>query len=326
MDCTFEPQTTAHNTHPAMGTIMTHKAFGWNADETLLAVEMEIQRLEALFSRFLPASDVSSINQAAGLHAVPVSPETLLVLRTAQDFATRHVGTLDITITPLVELWREAAATGNPPVPASIQQALTLVHAEDLLINNDNGTAMLARTGQCLDLGGIAKGYAANRMLDVFHAFNMQSAYSNLGGNVIALGAKPDGSAWKIGIQHPRRQQALLGAVSIENQAVVTSGDYQRYFIGKDGRRYHHILDPRTGYPSQSDLISVTIIGSDAMLADALSTAVFIAGLQKGLDLISRYPECEAILVDKDLNGVITKGLGDKFQCENGIRMAIVEP
>jgi thiamine biosynthesis lipoprotein len=326
MELLFSEQLAMKLTHPAMGTIMTHQAYGEGADECLTAVQMEIERLEALFSRFLPGSDISRINQNAGINVVPISEETLQILQTARQIADNWPQLFDITITPLVNLWRQAAQRRIPPSQQTIIEALQLVNHQDLLLNPVRETAGLRKTGQSLDLGGIAKGYAANRLRDCYRAFGIHSAFSNLGGNVVALGCKPNGSPWRIGIQHPRLEQQLLGVVSIENEAVVTSGDYQRYFIGTDGKRYHHIIDPQTGYPSTSDLISVTIVAKDAMLADILSTLLFISGLQKGIQILSHYPECEVVLVDQNCQIFISKGLCDRFTPVSSTQPTILSP
>jgi thiamine biosynthesis lipoprotein len=178
--------------------------------------------------------------------------------------------------------------------------------------------------GQSINLGGIGKGYAGDKFLEVFKKYGISSAYTNIGGNVVALGTKPDGSPWRVGIQHPRQESSLIGLVSVADKAVVTSGDYQRYFIGNNGKRYHHILDPSTGYPAESGVISVTIVADSSTVADALSTILFVAGMEKGLELLGRFPGVEAILVDMDLQVYITAGLMEYFQASEGISVDIL--
>jgi thiamine biosynthesis lipoprotein len=246
------------------------------------------------------------------------------VLSQALRFSNDSQGAFDITIGPLVSLWNNSQNLTDPPAPAAIQQMLPLVSFEDLAVDNLKGTAGLRREGQSIDLGGIGKGFAGDRILDVFREYEITSAYSNLGGNVVTLGAKPDGSPWKIGIQHPRHEDRLIGVVSVTGKSVVTSGDYQRYFTGTNGKRYHHILDPLTGYPSESGLISATIIAENSMQADALSTILFVSGLDKGLEILQNYPKTEAICIDQDLRVFITAGLEDSFQTETGIRKTII--
>ena len=326
MDLLFQDLQAQKLTHPAMGTVMTHQSHGQYSEDCLTTIQMEIERLEALFSRFRPGSDISRINQKAGISPVQVSDETMQILLMAREFAINWPNAFDITITPLVNLWCQAALNGMPPSQQAINTALQLVNYQDLMLNTAQETAALRKTGQSLDLGGIAKGFAANRLLDCYRSFGIHSAFSNLGGNVIALGCKPDGSPWRIGIQHPREETQLIGAVAISNESVVTSGDYQRYFTAKDGKRYHHIIDPQSGYPSQSDLISVTIITRNAMLADTLSTLLFVSGLKKGQQILENYPECEVILVDQNCKTFITKGLCDRFSSASSTQPTIINP
>jgi thiamine biosynthesis lipoprotein len=158
----------------------------------------------------------------------------------------------------------------------------------------------------------------------VFKKYSVSSAYTNIGGNVVALGMKPDGSPWRVGIQHPRLENSLIGLVSIAGKAVVTSGDYQRYFIGSNGKRHHHILDPSTGYPAESGLVSVTVVADSSMAADALSTILFVAGMEKGLEFLRRFSGTEAIFIDMSLQVYITTGLKECFQAGEGINVEIL--
>jgi thiamine biosynthesis lipoprotein len=321
----YQKEMVASATQQAMGTLMCHRVYGRHAEECLAAVCSEISRLEGLLSCFQPQSEISRINQLAGKGDARVSFETFEVLNQAVEFSRANCGFFDATIAPLVWLWGEGRRTLSQPDHASIQQVLPLVNYADLILNCQEMTAKLRKVGQAIDLGGIGKGYAGGKILDIFAAFDIISAYSNLGGNVVALGTKPDGSAWRIGIQHPRLEDRLIGAVAVVDKSVVTSGDYQRCFTDKNGVRHHHILDPLTGYPSRSGLISVTIVSEDPLAADVLSTAVFIAGLKKGCELLSRYPNTEAIFIDEDMQVFITKGLKDRFQSDEAIRLVILD-
>ena len=186
-------------------------------------------------------------------------------------------------------------------------------------------TAGLRTSGQSVDLGGIGKGFAGDRIREIFGRFDVTSAYSNLGGNVIAVGTKPDGAPWRVGIQHPRQEQGLIGAVAVMDRTVVTSGDYQRYYIDGQGKRQHHILNPRTGYPANSGLISVSIVAEKSLVADALSTIVFVAGLEKGLECLRNFPQTEAILVDTELQVYVTQGLKHRFQAGDGVEVTILD-
>ncbi|MDY7041211.1 MAG: FAD:protein FMN transferase, partial [Chloroflexota bacterium] len=186
-------------------------------------------------------------------------------------------------------------------------------------------TAGLSNAGQSVDLGGIGKGFAGDRIQDVFKRFGISSAYSNLGGNVVTVGAKPDGRPWQIGIQDPRQENNLIGSVSVVNRTVVTSGDYQRYFTDSRGKRHHHILDPTTGYPAESGLISVSIVTDKSLAADPLATVLFVAGMEKGLEFLRNFPETEAILVNSNLQVYVTQGLRTRFQATKGIAVTILD-
>jgi thiamine biosynthesis lipoprotein len=315
----------AQATHCAMGTVMTHKAFGSQAEDSLRAVCSEVARMESLLSRFLPDSDISRVNDAAGLRSEKVSRDTYEVLSNAVEFSRHFPGCFDVTIEPLVTLWSKAKETLAEPQESSIQMVLPLVDYRDLDLNPWEMTAGLRNVGQSVDLGGIGKGFAGDRILKVLKEFDIASAYSNLGGHVVTLGAKPDGSPWHIGIQHPRREDRIIGSVSVVNQSVVTSGDYQRFLTDSRGKRRHHILDPRTGYPSESGLVSVSIVAEKSLAADALSTIVFVAGMEKGLEFLGTLPQTEAILVDSGLHVYVTQGLRDRFQADQGIDVTVLD-
>jgi FAD:protein FMN transferase len=308
----------------AMGTIMRHKAFGPNAEESLAVVNIEVSRLERLLSRFLPDSDIWRINASAGVNSEKVSHETFEVLSRAVQYSMNFPGCFDVTIEPLVNLWSNSKKSLIQPGDLSIKDLLPLVNYRDLILDPFEMTAGLRYFGQSIDLGGIGKGFAGDKILEVFKRFDITSAYSNLGGNVVTLGAKPNGTPWHVGIQHPRQEHKLIGSVAVVNQSVVTSGDYQRFFTDNQGKRCHHILDPNTGYPSDSGLISVSVVEENSMAADALSTILFVAGLQKGLEILKNTPQTEAILVDTDLKVYVTPGLRYKFEADQDIEYSIL--
>jgi len=316
---------TTRMTHYAMGTVMAHQAFGLRAQDCLAAVCSEVDRIERLLSRFLPDSDISRINDAAGIGRERVSRDTFEVLSKAVEYGRRHPGCFDITIAPLVMLWSAARETRLPPDAERIRQVLPLVNCEDLLLDPWDMTAGLRFAGQSIDLGGIGKGFAGDRIVEVFKQFGVTSAYANLGGNVVALGAKPDGSPWQIGIQHPRQEGRLIGSVAVEDQTVVTSGDYQRYFIDRSGQRRHHILNPLSGYPASAGLVSVTVVSAQSITADALSTILFIAGMERGLDILMQYADAEAVFVDEALRVLVTQGLKYRFQPAPGLDVTILD-
>jgi FAD:protein FMN transferase len=314
----------AQSMNHGMSTVITHRAFGKLAEESLRVVRDEAVRLEELLSRFIPGSEISRINRSAGIKCERLSGDTYEVLSRAIEFSKYCQGLFDVTIGPLVTLWNNSMDTCKPPENSRIRQVLPLVDYTDLLLDPCKKTAGLQRIGQSIDLGGIGKGFAGDKFLEVFKKYGVSSAFTNIGGNVAALGTKPDGSPWRVGIQHPRQENSLIGLVSVADKAVVTSGDYQRYFIGSNGKRHHHILDPSTGYPAESGLVSVTIVADSSMAADALSTILFIAGMKKGIELLKRFSGVEAIFVDIDLQVHITAGLKEYFQAGEGIRVNIL--
>jgi thiamine biosynthesis lipoprotein len=321
----MENRPLAQVTHCAMGTVMTHKAFGLHAEDSLEAVCSEVARVEGLLSRFLPDSEISRVNGSAGIKSEKVSLETYDVLSKAVEFSRSFPGCFDVTIQPLVALWHAAEESLAQPDASSIKQVLPLVNYRDLILDPREITAGLGNAGQSVDLGGIGKGFAGDRIREVFKRFGVSSACSNLGGNVVTVGAKPDGSPWQIGIQHPRQENSLIGSVSVVNQTVVTSGDYQRYFTDSHGKRHHHILDPTTGYPAESGLTSVSIVSDRSFAADPLSTILFVAGMEKGLEFLKSFPQTEAILVDSNLQVYVTQGLRYRFQAAKGIEVTILD-
>ncbi len=303
--------------HAGMGTQMAHKAFGRYAAQALRAVEQEAQRLERILSRFLPESDVGRINRSAGVKHERVSPETYEILLCALECSCISGGVFDATVGPLSDLWDFKHAS-EPPAAERLAKVLPLVNYRDLELCTVGKTAGLKNPGQSIDLGGIGKGFTSDRFMEILREYGVTSAWSNIGGNVSTLGNKPDGMPWRVGIRHPRKSD-LIGAVAVTGKAVVTSGDYERYFLDKKGRRFHHILNPVTGYPANSGLLSVTVVADSAMIADAVSTAVFVAGIEKGLPILNKY-RVEAVLVDTDLQVHATRGLRQSFQASAEVK------
>jgi thiamine biosynthesis lipoprotein len=304
----------------AMGTLISQKIYGTNGQVAIDEVLQRITYLETLLTFNASEGDIYSLNQNAGKEKVELNPVTLKVLRKSQQVAEISNGAFDITIGPLVKSWGIGAGFKGEPSTTELQKALALINYNDLEI--DDHSARLKKPGQMVDLGGIAKGYIGDEVIEIYKKNGIKSGFVNLGGNVVTLGSKPDGSPWTVGIQHPRKEEVsdehqILGSVSVRNKAVVTAGDGQRYAI-EDGKRYHHILDPVTGYPAESGLMSVTLIMDSSFDADALDTAVFVLGLEKGMDLIKKYGGIEAIFITTDKEIIITDGLKGNFKLLEG--------
>ena len=296
-----------------MGTVINQRVYGENAEIAAIKVEDEVKRLEALMSFFLESSEISKLNNAAGKNEVELSSEVLFVLNRAKYYSEICQGTFDITIAPVAKLWGIFTDHEKLPSREEINESLKLTGYRNITINNALGTSKLEKPGGSVDLGAIAKGYAADRAIEIYKQYGIESAFINLGGNVMVLGEKSEGSPWRIGIQNPRLERGqCLGFVNATNKTVVTSGDYVRYFE-KDNKRYHHILDPRTGCPADSSLSSTTIVSERSIGADAISTAIFILGLEAGIKLINNIKDMEAIFITKDKGIYITEGLKKDF-------------
>ena len=307
-----------------MSTEITHRVFGKQAEAALKAVDREAKRLEKLLSCYVPESEIYRLNKSAGIKSEQLSFDTFDVLSTAAQFSKYSQGLFDVTIGPLVRLW-DYKHSKDIPDKAQIRRAISLVNYTYLILDPQRKTAFLQKAGQSVDLGGIGKGFICDKLLDIFRKFGVLSAYTNIGGNVAVLGTKLDGSPWRVGIRDPRQEKGLIGVLSVADKAVVTSGDDQRYFIDRVGKRRHHILNPNTGYPSESGLISATIVADSATTADALSTPLFIAGMEKGLKWLENFPGTEAVLVTADFRVIVTQGLKDHFQARRGIKANILD-
>lgn len=263
---------------------------------SLAAAFAEIDRVEALMSTYQPDSELQRLNRSAGLRPAPVGPDLQRVLQAARAAWEFSEGAFDATYPPLWRLWKKNLPDRAPTEP-EIRQALSLVGWQNFRWEHGEKTAYLTRPGMAVNLGGIAKGYAVDRALETLRSRGIMHALVNAGGDLRGIGSNR-GAPWKVGLQHPRQPGELLATLPVRDEAVVTSGDYERY-IEIDGERYAHILDPRTGRPAR-ELISVTVIGPTAMEADALATAVFVLGARDGLALVNRRSGFEAVVVAPD--------------------------
>ena len=253
---------------------------------------------EGLFSATIDTSEVSEINQAEG-KPVTVSPETAELISKGVEYGRLSNGRFDVTIAPASSLWNFTDNTENTiPDPEKLDEAVS--HIDYSCIQIEGNTVTLTDPEARIDLGGIAKGYIADRLKEYLISEGIEHALIDLGGNMLTLGGRYDGTAFRIGIQRPFAETGtVMAAVSVRDKSVVSSGDYERYFE-KDGVVYHHILDPDTGYPVQNDLDQVTIISDESVDGDALSTTCFTLGLEEGMKLIRSLDGVEAVFVTKD--------------------------
>lgn len=299
-----------------MDTIIDITAYGPNAEPAVKAAFAEFKRLHDITNNFDPASQVSKVNDAAGQNKLVVDPDFIEMVRRSNELSDNFGGTFDVTIGPLTDLWGIGRKGDYVPTQEDIDKLLPLVNYHLVELDVANHTIYLPKKGMKLDLGGIAKGYATDKALDILKSYGIKSALINAGGDVRVIGQKPDGTPWRIGVQNPRNQDAVIAKLALTDwDTMETSGDYQR-FIMKDGVRYSHILDARTGrQPRQLD--SVTMVLNSSTDGDILSTALFILGPEKGLELLKKYPGAEAIMVTTDGKVITSPGLAGKVEITN---------
>jgi thiamine biosynthesis lipoprotein len=304
----------------SMDTAMQLSAYGVNAKNAVDESKKRLDELNDMASATIDTSDISQINAAAGKNYVKVHPEIIKMIVASQKYSKISNGMWDITVGPLINLW--GIGTDNERVPSDeeIKAKLPLVGYDKISINENDNTVMLMQPGMAIDLGGIAKGFAADEVLKIYKKYNIQNGLINLGSSSIyAVGKNDKGNQWSIGLKNPRNDENgnYLGVIKITDEGISTSGDYERYFI-KDGKRYHHILNPATGYPVDNGIMSVTVIvdGSvpdNGMLADILSLTVFELGPEKGIDLINSIPNTSCEVTTTDFKVYTSTGFKDKF-------------
>lgn len=292
-----------------LGTLISLRAFGNKAEKAVNEAIEKLNDIDDKMSAFKEESDISKINSKAGVTPQAVSKDTYFVVKNAVEYSQILEGTFDPTIRPLVKLWNIGNDKETIPKKAKIEEALKLVNYNDVILDESNCTIMLKNKYQALDVGGIAKGFAADEVRDIFHKHKVKSALIDLGGNIFALGSKDDGTPWRVGIQNPFESRGdFVGILSVKDKSIVTSGNYERYFM-KDGQRFHHIIDPKTGYPSQSKIISATIISDNSIDGDGLSTGVYILGINKALKIIEAIEGIDAIFITEDKKVYTTSGI-----------------
>lgn len=255
------------------------------------------QKYDLMFSSYNEESEISKINSAGGA-PVEVSPETAALIKKGIYYSELSGGAFDITIGPVSRLWDFKSGEHIIPDAGAIAEALSHVNYENIMVSDNVVT--LTDPAAAIDLGALAKGYVADRIRDYLEKQGIKRAFINLGGNILAMGTKPDGSDYNVGIQAPFKDTGEpITSVKVADKSVVTSGTYQRYFEA-DGKLYHHILDPRTGYPCENTLTSVTIITNSSLTADAFSTTCFLLGYDESMKMISQMENVDAIFITND--------------------------
>ena len=284
----------------------------------------EMERMDRIISNYKNDSVLSQLNKKAVKSPVPCHKELLDVIVQSQYYSELSSGAFDVTISPIVALWGFFHEKGHIPPNKEIERLLPAVSYKNVLINKSDdpkkpSTVFFNNTQTQIDLGAIGKGYAVDKALETIKKSGINNACINLGGNIYVLGTPTNKNAWKIGIQHPRDKNEILGYLELEDEATATSGDYERFFKF-NGKRYSHIIDPRTGRPVNGT-IAVTIVAPTGTEVDALSTSVFVLGHEKGLELVKKIPNASAMIAYEGKDGKImidmTKGFTDKFKKTN---------
>lgn len=305
----------------AMDTIMSITAYG--SEDAVNATVTEINRLDKLLSISSDSGEIKPLNVTG---SATLSTETAALLQQALSISAETDGAFDCTILPVMELWGFPTQTYAVPDPQILADTLTKVNYQQVQLQTvtDAEPSVTLPQGVEIDLGGIAKGYASDRVMQIFSDYALTSGIVSLGGNVQTLGTKPDGSPWRVAIQDPNNTEDYVGILQLTNQAAITSGGYQRNFE-ENGKIYHHIIDPKTGYPADSGLLSVTIVSDSGTRADGLSTALFIMGLEKGSAFWRAHADTfDAVFITSDNQIYITAGLQNQFTSKDNTAFTVI--
>lgn len=291
-----------------LGTSCKITIYDYPSEKAFEEAFKRIEEIENKMSIRISSSEVSLINKNAGIKPVVVSEDTFKVIEKAIEVAKLSDKAFDPTIGPLVSAWNIGSDDARVPDQEEIDSLLELIDYKKIKLNKNKNSVFLEEKGMMIDLGGIAKGYAADETAKILSSFNIEKAIINLGGNVLTMGNRIDNTKWRIGIQNPESERGgYVMILNLENLSLVTSGPYER-FLEVEGVIYHHILDTNTGYPVDTNLTSASIIANNSFIADALSTAIYSLGLERGLKLIDSIDNVEAVFVDKNNNIYLSKG------------------
>ncbi len=305
----------------AMDTYMNITAYGENAKQAISQAKKQIKHLDSLWSVTDENSEIYAVNHSNG-KPTEVSKETAELLTFSLKMSKRTKGAIDPTIYPILNAWGFTTEKYRIPSQNEIKSLLKRVGYDKVrLIDNSIQLA----SGIMLDFGAVGKGYASEISAEILRNNGVSSALLDLGGNIKTIGSKPDGSEWRLGVRNPKGK-GNIGVLSVSDLAVVTSGNYERYFTGKDGKTYGHIIDPATGQPVENGLLSVTIIAKDGKLCDALSTSLFVMGLDKAIEHWRKYKDFDMILITDDEKIYLTNGVRDKFSVnkDNNVKVNVI--
>lgn len=300
----------------AMDTYMTFTVYGKGGRDALEAARAEIEELESLWSVTDEDSDIYALNQSGG-KTVEVDEKTAELLSFALKMAAETDGALEPTVYPVLLAWGFTTEEYRIPDRETIERLLKNVDYEKVV---RSGSQVHMEPGMMLDLGSVGKGYAGDLLARLLKEKGVESALLDIGGNIQTVGNKPDGSLWRLGLRDPF-SEGMFGTIAVGECAAVTSGAYERFFIGEDGKRYGHILNPATGYPAESGLASVTVIAEEGRLCDALSTALYVMGAEKAAAYWKTHGDFDMILVTDNKEIYLTEKIASCFvpaeSCQN---------
>ena len=298
----------------AMDTYMTVTAYGKNAKKAVDASIAEIKRLDALLSTGDEDSEIAKLNVDK---SAILSEDGGYLVQRGIELSTMTDGAFDIAIYPVMQEWGFPTKDFKVPDDATLKELLKLTDVSKIDYDSKSRAISFEDTGMEIDLGGIAKGYTSSRIMEIFKEYDVDSGLVNLGGNVQTYRIKTDGSKWRVAVQSPEDESQYIGVIDVSDKAVITSGGYERYFE-QDGKIYHHIVDPATGYPAESGLKSVTIVSDDGTLADGLSTSLFIMGKDKACEFWKAHSdEFDFVLFTDDDNMYISAGIADDYSSDH---------
>ena len=308
--CGKEPE--VNKTDFMLDTFVTSSWHGENAEACYEEIKEMLTESEERLSTFKEGSEIYSVNEMSGKEPQKVSEETFKILKRSKELSGATGGSFDITVAPLVKLWDVTGEDPHVPNKDSIEEKKALISYEKLILDEENTTAFLKEEGMEIDLGAVLKGCLAQKALDIAEKHQVRG-YISVGGNMAVTGKKDDGSDYVMGIRNPRGEgNDYIGTLTMDGLTMATAGDYERFFT-EDGVRYHHILDTKTGYPAETDIISATVLSRDGLLADFLSTYIFMEGTDS-IDKFEGYESFEFIAVDKNLNVYSSEGLKGIFK------------
>jgi FAD:protein FMN transferase len=302
----------------AMGTYIQQSVYGENSEEAARLALSKIKELENRISWRVDGSDVARLNEAAGTDWISIDPRTASLLSTSLDVAEKSNGAYDPTILPVSSLWDFGGDNQHVPSESDIQKFIAYVDYHNLRVDTENAAASLKFHYNAIDLGGIGKGAACDDAIAAYRSAGADYGVIAVGGSVGVYGSKPDGSPWHIAIRDPTTTDDNVGAmgqIDLDSGFVSTSGTYEKTFT-ENGVTYHHLLNPKTGYPENNELVSVTVKADNGAISDALSTACFILGTEKGAELLAEF-NAEGVFIDSNHRVTVTEGLKDRFHITN---------